>query len=582
MDRREFLTYGGIGLGGIVLGGAAGQMTGSGGTSSSTGDGETETSTSTNSQTGSPIPERSILTATAKFDPLRPQIAKMVSQEMKNIGVNYDANLLRYQKNADKVIQKEPDYDMWLVRISSSPARIEPSFHTTNFYASWSQHNQGWNWMGYENDEVDFLCNLQGSELNKSQRQQIVYQLQETLREESPAAQIAHPQLLQFYRSDNVAFDGPFTPGEGLNSFWAKMNAEPKARTEIREAWTSPLDKLNPIAITDVLDLWFARLIYSRLLRVSPDGVPEPYESKELNVISPTEIEVVLDENLTWHDGDSVTAEDVKFTFELYKRAQAPYYNASLQKLDEVTIEDDYRVRFHLKEPTASFTHSALAGVMLLKKEKWQSIEEENESLLKYQVEDPVGSGPFKFESWNRGGKLVLARNEEFVPEPPKIEKIVRTNRDSVELALKATEQNENDVVSYSVTPNLFDRAGGKENIETNKALSVGYYGLFFNCDRAPFTDPEFRRAMQYIIPRQKIVDEIFGGKATPGTSIISPGNKFWNNPDVDAYEYDPEKAKQILEDAGYTWDSDGNLRFPAGNVGVPSEDEVTIPAPDN
>ncbi|WP_416839993.1 ABC transporter substrate-binding protein [Haloferax sp. DFSO52] len=580
MDRREFLTYGGIGLGGIVLGGGAAQIGSDGGSSASSSNGG-NASSATSGEPGDPLPDRSILTATAKFDPLRPQIAKIISEEMKNIGVNFEPNLLRYQKNADKVIQEEPDYDMWLVRISSSPARIEPSFHTSNFYGSWSQHNQGWNWMGFEDDEVDFLCNLQGGELNKSQRQQIVYQLQETLREESPAAQIAHPQLLQFYRSDNVEFEGPFTPGEGLNSFWAKVNAKPKGRSEIREAWTSPVDKLNPIAITDVLDLWFARLIYSRLLRVSPDGVPEPYESKELNVISPTEIEIVLDENLTWHDGDPVTAEDVKFTFELYKRAQAPYYNASLQKLDEVTIEDDTHVRFHLTEPTASFTHSALAGVMLLKKEKWETIEAESESLLKYQVEDPVGSGPFKFDSWNRGGKLILSRNEDFVPEPPKIEKIIRTNRDSVELAMKATEQNENDVVSYSVTPNLFDRASQKDNIETNTALSVGYYGLFFNCDRAPFTDPEFRRAIQHIIPRERIVEGVFSGKATPGTSIISPGNKFWNNPDVKPYEYDPEKAKQILRDAGYTWDDDGTVRFPAGMVGVPSEEEVTIPVPD-
>lgn len=572
------MKYGGIGLGGMVFGGAAGQMSGR----NSSGSSSNSTNASSDSgEVGATLPDRKILTATAKFDPLRPQIAKMISEEMKEIGIDFEENLLRYEKNASKVIATEPDYDMWLVRISSSPARIEPSFHTSNFFASWSQHNQGWNWMGYENDEVDFLCNLQGQEVDEGKRKNMVYQLQETIWNESPAIQIAHPELLQFYRSDNVEFKGPYAPGEGLNSFWAKVNAEPKARTSIREAWTSSLNKLNPIAITQVIGLWFARLIYSRLLRVNPDGVPEPYESKEFNVISPTELEVVLNEDLQWHDGSSVTAEDVKFTFELYKRAKAPYYNSSLKKLEKVTIEDEYRVRFHLTEPTASFAHSALAGVMLLKKSKWEQIEQEHDSLIKYQVEDPIGSGPFKFESWNRGGDLVLSRNEDFVPEPPKIEELVRTNRDSVELALKATEQNEIDVVSYSVTPDLFDRASGKSNISTNKALSVGYYGLFFNCDRRPFTDPEFRRALQYVIPRQKIVKEIFGGKATAGSSIISPGNEFWHNPDLTEYQYNPEKAKQILKDAGYSWDSSGNLRYPPNEIGVPSEKEVTIPVPE-
>lgn len=575
MERRNFMKYGAVGIGGLAIGAGGAQMNGGIGGSVDTANGQD------GGGQGDTVSDRGILTATAKFDPLRPEIAKMVASEMQELGVSFEANPLRYEENTNRVIQEEPDYDMWLVRISSSPARIEPSFHTLNFYHSEAQHNQGWNWMGYENPEVDFLSELQGGEMNKTDRQRIVYRIQKKLRDESPVMQVTHPYLLQFYRKDNVTYDGPYAPGEGINSFWAKVGAQPENRSVIREAWTSTLNRLNPLAATDVLDVWFIRLIYSRLLRVNPEGVPEPHESKEYNLLSQTELEVVLDENLTWHDGDPVTAEDVKFTFELYKQAKAPYYNSALKQMESVEATDEFRVKFTLKEPTASFPHSALAGVMLLKKEKWQQIAEENDALLKYSVENPLGSGPFVFESWNRGGELELSRNENFVPEPPKIKRLVRTNRDSVELALKAAEQNEVDVVPYGVTPDLFQRASESENIGTNRALSIGYYGLFFNCDRLPFTDVEFRRAMQYVVPREQIIEQVFGGEAKPGTSIISPGNQYWNNPNLEPYPYDPEKAKQILRDAGYTWDSDGNLRFPTNMEGVPSEEEVTIPVPE-
>lgn len=567
---------GAAGIGGIVIGGGIGNQMGQS-EGSSDGGGQ-----DTGSQSmGDVVDERKVLTATAKFDPLRPQIADILAESFSEIGLNFPANTLRYEKNSDKVIQVEPDYDMWLVRISSSPARIEPNFHTTNFYHSESQHNQGWNWMGYEDDTVDFMCELQSGELDKNKRQQIVYQLQEVLKEDSPASQLVHPYLLQFYRSDNVTYNGPFTPGEGLNSFWAKVNAEPGNRSEIREVWTSTVDRLNPIALTDVLDLWWARMIYSRLLRVNPDGVPEPYESEELNVLSDTELEVVLNSDLMWHDGDPVTAEDVKYTYELYKRAKAPYYQGALKFLESVEITDDHRVSFHLTEPTAGFVHSALAGVMLLKKEKWQTIEEESESLLKYNLEDPLGSGPFKFDSWNRGGKLIISKNEDFVPEPPKVDKFVRLNADNLELALQKVTQDGADVVPYGVTPKIFERAEEEANIETQRSMSVGYYGLFFNCDRQPFTDPEFRRAIQYAIPRERIVEDVFDGTGEVGTSIISPGNEFWNNPDVSPFQYDPEKARQLLKEAGYTWDDDGNLRYPEGMVGVPAVEDVEIPPPE-
>lgn len=582
IDRRAVLKL----ATGTVAAGAVGGLAGCNTSGSDNGDGGTTNDGQSNTDDGGSqpslqgIPNRKIMTATAKFDPLRPKMADMLVEEMKKVGVNFEANPIRYETNIDRIFQVEPDYDMWLVRVTASPTRLDPSFDTYTQFNSKSQHNNGWNWAGYESEEVDFLTNLQKRVPDKNVRQDLIYRIQERLHEDSPMNILVYPQLLQFYRNDNVQYEGPYTPGEGLNSFWAQLNATPKNRDEIRVAWTTQIDKINPLAQQDALDTWWSRLVYSRLTRVGGDGTPTTIDTESMNVLSPTEYEVRLRDDLNWHDGSPVTAEDVKFTYDLYKRQKAPYYNSSLQNISEVTIPEDGVVKITLKEPSAPFVYKGLSGVMLVQKEKWQKLEDEQDTLLKYSLDEQLGSGPFKFVSWNQGGKLVLERNDDY-PQPPEIKRLIRVNYDSIELALQAALRNEIDVVPYAVTPNIFDRANGKENIQQVEPVSIGYYILYYNCDKLPFTDPEFRRAMQYVIPREKISDEIFQGYAEPGGSIIAPGNEFWHNTDVKPYPYDIEKAKQILRDAGYTWDSDGNLQFPPGMIGVPSEDEATIPAPD-
>lgn len=528
------------------------------------------------------VPEREILTATAEFDVLRPPIASRISDELEELGVSFPDTAIAYAENQDLVIQEDPEYDIWLVRITSTPDRIEPNFQTRNFFHSDSAYMRGWNWMHFSDPDVDFLCDMQQTEMDQERRREIVYRIQEQIHEKSPEIQVVHPQLLQVYNSDAVSYEGPFTPGEGILSFWARVNATPGSRSEIREAWTSPIDHLNPVAMQDALDMWWGNLIYSRLLRIGPDGTPQTYETEELEILSDTQMAVTLNDDLVWHDGQPVTVEDVKYSFDTYVREEAPFYSAALNQLEEVVIEDDQTVRFDLTEPNAPFIHSALAGVMLIQQDKWEQIEDEHgESLLTYNLEDPLGSGPFEFESFERGDQLRLVSNEDFVPEPPEIDALVRENFGNMELAVAAASEGDVDVVPYLVPPTLFEDAQDDDNLSTNAADTIGYYGFSFFCERRPFTHQPFRKAVQYAIPRQEIVDEVMDGFAEPGISTIAPGNEFWHNPDLEPYTHDLDKAREILSDAGYSWDEDGNLLYPPDMRGVPAGEDVAPPRPD-
>jgi peptide/nickel transport system substrate-binding protein len=79
-----------------------------------------------------------------------------------------------------------------------------------------------------------------------------------------------------------------------------------------------------------------------------------------------------------------------------------------------------------------------------------------------------------------------------------------------------------------------------------------------------PFEDVAFRRAVATAIPNEGIVQQIYNGQASPGGSIISAANEFWHNSDLGHFAYDIEEARNILRDAGYSWDDDGNLLLPS------------------
>jgi peptide/nickel transport system substrate-binding protein len=119
------------------------------------------------------------------------------------------------------------------------------------------------------------------------------------------------------------------------------------------------------------------------------------------------------------------------------------------------------------------------------------------------------------------------------------------------------------DIHQASLTPQQYNDLASKDYMTTATADDIGVYYIGFNMRQPPFNDPQFRLALTYAIPYPQIIDTLFDGFATVGSGMISPANKIWHNPDVKPYTYDPDKAKQILEDAGYKL-VDGKLYMPA------------------
>jgi peptide/nickel transport system substrate-binding protein len=101
------------------------------------------------------------------------------------------------------------------------------------------------------------------------------------------------------------------------------------------------------------------------------------------------------------------------------------------------------------------------------------------------------------------------------------------------------------------------------KNVVAQGYPNHGFYTLSYHTRRPPLDDPAFRRAIDYVIPRELMIEAILSGFGEPGGSVIAPANEFWHNPAVKPGVEDISMAKKILEDAGYWWDNKGKLHYP-------------------
>src|SRR5690625_1117207 len=114
-------------------------------------------------------------------------------------------------------------------------------------------------------------------------------------------------------------------------------------------------------------------------MRVDEEGLPELWAAEEVDWVDDTTVNVKIRENMKWHDGNPVTAEDVKFSFEAPMTGEAPMYEAFVDIIDNITIENDYELTFKLHEPWSAFETATLAKLNIVPKHIWEPILEDLE-----------------------------------------------------------------------------------------------------------------------------------------------------------------------------------------------------------
>ncbi|CAB1084052.1 twin-arginine translocation pathway signal protein [Alkalispirochaeta odontotermitis] len=512
---------------------------------------------------GAKVDAMQIMTATATMDPVRPEAARIIAAAFTSLGWDVKANPIDYNQNVQKVIM-EHDYDMWLVMLSGASLRIDPNIFIYKKHFSGEYKKGGWNWEGLNVSEIDALAQAQQKEMNVEKRKEIVNKAQELIKQNQSMSVLVNLQMTNAYRSDRIKNVVPMM-GEGIGSFWTDINMEVvQGDGYVRTGIAGALKNMNPVAAKDHLEFMELRMIYDRLFRIAPSGKAEPWAAESYKVVDPTTIELTLRQGMKFHDGMEVTAEDVKFTLDYHNQWKAPFFVESLKNIESVSTTGKYGILIKLKEPYAPFIPNLLGAIFILPKHIWQDIPDKVDvsDPLNYPNEKPIGSGPFKFDYWDRGRELkVSAFKEHF--SAPKVDGIIRVNYGSHDAMAAAIEKGECDRTRYIIKPSLLMDLQKVNNVVAKGYPNHGFYTLSYHTRRPPLDDPAFRQAIDLVIPRELMIEAVLSGFGSPGGSVIAPTNAFWNNPAVKPSEENFNKAKQILTDAGYWWDKKGKLHYP-------------------
>jgi peptide/nickel transport system substrate-binding protein len=504
-----------------------------------------------------PLPEITLVTWTKTQFPVQYEQAFMIAEAWKKLGIKVRVEPLSYPNPLVERAFKTRDFDLFIIHFTPQLERLDPDFYTYNTFHSSNAAPGGWNFSGFASKEFDKLAEAQRSEYNLEKRKKLVDQCQEILYKENPWLILVNNDELQAY--NKVDFKDPVIPPGGFWDSTPFFTIKPTgSRKVIRLTvpWTD-LKTINPLLSTDVNQVRILYLIYDTLMRIGPDAKPQPWAAKEVKPVDEKTIEVTLRNDLLFHDKKPVTADDVKFTFDLMIKHKAPYFKTSLDPVDSVEVLDKYRVRFRLKKPYAPFISQTLAMNPILPKHIWEKIEKPNE----YRNVPPVGSGPFKFDHWRESQEIKLSRFAEHF-RPTQVEGTLIIFYGTREAGFTALLKKDVDVDDYLLAHQM-DELKGAKDIQTVRAPSHSADSLIFNLRRKPFDDPKLRFALAHAIPKQQMLGDLYNTYGNVGASVIAPANKYWNNEQIKPYPFDVEKSRELLKQAGYSWDKEGRLCLP-------------------
>ncbi len=269
-------------------------------------------------------------------------------------------------------------------------------------------------------------------------------------------------------------------------------------------------------------------------------------------------------EGMKWHDGKPLTAADIAFTYNLILDTEHWAYVQYLTGVTSVTAPDPTTLVIETRKPNAGML---ALYIPILPEHVWKKADPEN--LDNFKNTPFVGSGPFKVTELKKSKWVKLEANPAYpedlggAPTIDEIYYIISQNTDSMIEDYKAG--NLDAVVEFPAT---YEKVLGAVPGTTAVASpAVGFHELAFNCWKSSdskgnplLRDVAIRQAVHWAIDKDAMNATAMAGQAVPGTSVISPAQNVWHwdVPEAEQYSYDPQKAKQILEDAGYS-DTDGD-----------------------
>lgn len=560
IDRRTLLQS----MGAVGAAGLAGCPSGDGG-----GDGGPGGDRGVENPDGERVPEQTIhyWSSGAGFQ----DIAPIGENALNELGIQATSEPKQVAANVGEILEDQRTHDITLWNQPNGPGKADPPDLMDGYviqFAGAGTGNGNWaNWPSceYTSSYVDMLY-------APSEEEQTEYLMDalSTLSESGACIPVVSNTTFGAIRDDRVEYDNT---GVGIN-----IATNPTFYIELGSSGGGTVrGTLDPTAITtrnfvtSASDgfIWGSHLLNSGLVTFDVDFnlVPELAEDWTTSDDG-TSYEFTLRDGATFHNGDSVTAEDVKWTYEFYNetvdasqlRNQAPYAETPVEVVDEQTV------RFNLEQPYLTFLRKKLFRWGVLHPPTWQPVRDDPQN--GQPAEDMIGCGPFELDVFESQSSLIFSPFDDHPKYSPEHELSLQ-GFESGNTKTQAFLTGELDIIGSlpsSRISDVEDQVSQATVVETEPFVPVYFMP---QCSTPTGKFKEFRRAFAMAINRDQINQITMQGRASTPLhgSIYLDGHPQVDASELPTFTDDPsgdiEGARQLLADAGWQWDTDGNLHYP-------------------
>jgi len=318
----------------------------------------------------------------------------------------------------------------------------------------------------------------------------------------------------------------------------------------------------NPHLLHVEVDEGIYYSIFDPLFDVDSDGRFFPLLAREVPTVENGGISadglnwrIHLRDDVTWHDGTPFTAEDVKFTLELLVDENFRSWRRTGHELiRDLTVVSPTEITWHMAEPFAPYS-SILASTFIVPKHGFEGVEDKNNAPFNNA---PIGTGAYRWKTRIAGSYIELEANEKYFGDGPYLERVIY--RYIPDLTVLYTQFKSGDIdvtglqwISADHYGEAKDLSGKQVDVVSDSTIET----LSLNMDLPCFQDLAVRQAMYLAIDKASIIDVLYYGLPV-ATESYMPHEAYYHNNNLEPHEYNLEKAKEILEAAGWIAGSDG------------------------
>ncbi|QQK74176.1 peptide-binding protein [Salicibibacter cibarius] len=360
--------------------------------------------------------------------------------------------------------------------------------------------------------------------------------------------------------ADTDAGDDPDANEE--NGDDGEAAGEPQEGGSITLGFQGDPNNLHSAYADDTQSTDIVRMIHASVLRYNEDMEMEPDIAVDMPEVSDDGLTVTVElrDDVYFHDGEQLTAEDVAFTYGVFMDEDyTGTYAAPFDRIDSVEATDEFEVTLEMDEPDAALDGEVFGREIMPEHILGDmSVEEQEESDFNTS-DEVVGAGPFEMTEWDHGTSVTLEGYEDYYQDGPYLDTLTVRIAEDANAILAMLQAGEVD--HANIRPQDVETAEAIDGVSVVAENGYDYNYIGWNHDRPPFDDPDVRRAMTMAIDREEIIDGILQGHGEIAHFPHHPMSWVYTD-EVDEIPYDPDGAVELLEEAGFEQNDDGQMEW--------------------